>query len=79
MASSLPEKILEKAKSVFADLLPNKSGDKYKHTYNLFMKWKSDENIPVEDFSEDVLITYFSELSRKDNRIFFIRHTTFTS
>lgn len=58
-----PEEITEKAKEVTLHLLPDKSKKKYDMQYDIFMKWCASNH--VKRYSESVLLTYLSELSKK--------------
>ncbi|XP_063370647.1 uncharacterized protein LOC134658972 [Cydia amplana] len=46
-----------------AIILPEKSGHKYKKSYDSFMTWKSENNIT--SYSEDVLLKYYENLDSK--------------
>ncbi|XP_071569295.1 uncharacterized protein [Temnothorax nylanderi] len=59
----IPEKIAEAAKNVEQNLLPTKSKSRYETTYLTFMNWRKEKNI--NSFSENVLLAYISELSKK--------------
>ena len=60
--NSVPTDILETAKSVSLNLLPEKSKRQYAASYNQFKKWRQTKNF--RSFSEEVLIVYFNELSK---------------
>lgn len=55
----------EQAKLIADGLLPEKSKDKYIQVYNSFIKWKEENQIDKNDFSEDVLLVYFGYLRSK--------------
>lgn len=46
-------------------LLPKKSAKKYAEAYNIFLEWKRKNN--VTSFSEDALLEYFDEQSKRYN------------
>lgn len=58
-----PPEIRELARDVELNLLPDKSRTVYEHTYSRFMEYRQKKN--VGSFSENVLIAYFSDLSKK--------------
>lgn len=58
-----PEEITEKAKQVTLNLLPEKSKERYNAQYKLFMDWCKMKK--VKRYTENVLLTYMSELSQK--------------
>ncbi|KAJ8912829.1 hypothetical protein NQ315_014412, partial [Exocentrus adspersus] len=58
-----PPGIREKANAATLELLPKKSKAVYKKAFKEFMDWKKSND--VSSFSEDVIISYFSELSTK--------------
>lgn len=58
-----PPEIKEKATSVSLNLLPETSRYRYETTYQKFQEWKARNN--VKSSSENVLLVYFEELSRK--------------
>lgn len=60
---SVPDEIRFEVENVAS--LPEKSGDKYIQAYQQFMDWKEAQNIDKNDFSETVLLLYFSNLQRK--------------
>ena len=60
--NSVPPDILEAAKSVSLNLLPEKSKRQYTASYNQFKKWRQTKK--TSSFSEEVLIVYFNELSK---------------
>lgn len=45
-------------------LLPVKSADRYAKSWEQYLAWKEKRSIPADDHSENVLLVYFSELSR---------------
>lgn len=57
-----PPELIEPAKAVTLDLLPNKSRAKYLQIYNKFLDWRATQN--TTSFSENVLLTYFDYLSK---------------
>lgn len=61
----VPEHIINSAKEINLDSLPKKSKDLYIRMYNSFVKWKADNEIGQNVFSEDILIVYFSQLAGK--------------
>lgn len=61
----VPNEIRKIAKEVIADLLPNKSRDVYEKSYDKLMEWKKTKKIAPNVFSEEVMLTYFNELSSK--------------
>lgn len=58
-----PPEIKEKATGVSLNLLPETSRYRYETTYQKFQGWKARNN--VKSSSENVLLVYFEELSRK--------------
>ncbi|KAK9712408.1 hypothetical protein QE152_g24905 [Popillia japonica] len=54
----VPEDILECAKVVSLNLLPQKSREIYEYAYQRFIDWCKGKNVQV--YSEDVVIVYFS-------------------
>ena len=58
----LPKNILTSAESAVSSLLPSKSSNKYITSYNKFIKWKEEQNVSKNDFSETVLLAYFAFL-----------------
>lgn len=58
-----PPEIKDQARDVEFNLLPEKSRTVYELTYSRFMEYRQKKNIG--SFSEDVLIVYFSDLSKK--------------
>ncbi|KYQ46898.1 hypothetical protein ALC60_14097 [Trachymyrmex zeteki] len=56
-----PPEITKIAKETTANLLPNKSREKYTNTYDNFMKWRSEKKI--KSLSENVILAYLTELS----------------
>lgn len=55
-----PPEILDRAKEVVSNLLPNKSREVYECAYNRFLNWCNEKN--VKSYTESVLLAYFSEL-----------------
>ncbi|KAJ8976936.1 hypothetical protein NQ317_015405 [Molorchus minor] len=53
------EEIVEAANIAISNLLPTKSRSLYDIAYNRFKKWCAEKNVQV--YSENVLLTYFSE------------------
>lgn len=62
MSEEVSNKIREQANEIAENLLPTKSGNIYMKRYEKFVKWKKDENIAPNNFSEVVLLAYFSKL-----------------
>jgi hypothetical protein len=58
---STPPEVLEKAKEVVNNLLPQKSRPKYEAAYVKFMQWRSERKI--KSFSESTFLAYFNELA----------------
>lgn len=58
-----PPEITDKANQVTLDLLPEKSKAKYNLQYKLFIEWCVSKQ--VKKYSESVILTYLSELSKK--------------
>lgn len=56
------ESIQLNAKIIAANLLPEKSKEKYIQVLNNFFKWKEEKEIEKSDFSEAVLLVYFDFL-----------------
>jgi hypothetical protein len=50
-----PQDILEQAKLISSNLLPNKSKDRYELEYSLFCKWRNNKNITK--VNDDVMYT----------------------
>lgn len=63
LVSLTPPEIRDLARDVELNLLPNKSRTVYELTYSKFMEYRQKKN--VGSFSENVLIAYFSDLSKK--------------
>ena len=59
--SSTPPEIMEIAKEVTLELLPQKSREVYECAYNRFIQWCTEMN--VKTYTESVLLTYFANLS----------------
>lgn len=59
------ESVIEDAKSIVQNLLPNKSKDKYLQVYTTFIKWKEEKKINADNFSEEVMLVYFDSLKGK--------------
>jgi hypothetical protein len=53
---STPPEVLEKAKEVVNNLLPQKSRPKYEAAYVKFMQWRSEKKI--KSFSESTFLAY---------------------
>lgn len=60
---STPEEIKNAAREITLNLLPAKSKEKYSVQYRLFMDWCKTKQ--VKKYSENVILTYLSELSQK--------------
>ncbi|KAB0801733.1 hypothetical protein PPYR_03919 [Photinus pyralis] len=60
---SVPQAIIDEATNVAASLLPEKSSARYEHEYAEFKKWQNENN--VTGITEDVLLAYISNLSKK--------------
>lgn len=60
---STPPNITEAANSVINNLLPKISKKRYEDSYQKFMLWRNKKNVTT--FSENVLLAYFGELSKK--------------
>lgn len=58
-----PPDITATANAVCDSLLPKKSLEIYETVYQKFMTWRNEKN--VHSFSENVLLTYLSELAKK--------------
>lgn len=58
-AEMIPHEISESAKAGIYELLPLKSGGRYKLVYNLFKKCSNDKN--VHTINEQVIIKYIIE------------------
>ena len=56
----IPQDLLDAAAAVEKELLPDKSGDRYKSAFELLMSWLKSINTP--SFAEPVLLAYFQEL-----------------
>ena len=59
--SSTPPEIMEIAKEVTLELLPQKSREVYECAYNRFIQWCTEMN--VKTYTESVLLAYFANLS----------------
>lgn len=57
--SNTPPDIVEAAKNVSLNLLPEKSKTKYENEYILFINWCQSQKI--KKYSENVLLTYFGQ------------------
>lgn len=60
VTNEIPPEMLEAAKNVSLNLLPEKSKRQYIATYNDFKKWRKSKK--TTSFSEEILIVYFDEL-----------------
>ncbi|RZC41182.1 hypothetical protein BDFB_014614 [Asbolus verrucosus] len=58
-----PSEITVKVKSASANLLPEKSRERYEVIYRKFMDWRLKNK--VQSFSENILMAYFDELPNK--------------
>lgn len=61
--SSTPPDLTEIAHSAVETLIPAKSKKIYDFAYEKFLKWSQEHN--VHNYSENVLLAYFSQLSQK--------------
>lgn len=59
----IPDNILKISKVSTLRLIPEMSNEKYTVSYNMFMDWRSKNK--TDSFSENVLLTYFDEMSKK--------------
>lgn len=59
----IPQSIADEAKVASLDLLPIKSRERYEKEYYIFKEWQKEKN--VDTISEDVLLVYFSQISKK--------------
>jgi Integrase len=57
------EEILQKASEICSELLPTKSRSRYEAELSRFMDWRLAKN--VQTFSENAVMVYFEELSKK--------------
>lgn len=60
---STPPEISKIANDVTARLIPTKSQKVYQNAYEKFLKWTAEHN--VKYYSENVLLAYFENLSKK--------------
>lgn len=58
-----PEGIVAAAEKARENLLPDKSGGRYRKTYNEFMRWHKRNKL--KSFSQNVFLAYFCDLSVK--------------
>lgn len=58
-----PPNIVEAANITCSNLIPEISKEKYTTAYNLFLDWRKEQK--TNSCSENVLLTYFGELSKK--------------
>lgn len=63
MFQCTPPDILESARAATEKLLPTKSSTIYEVAYKKFIKWCAEKN--VSNYSENVLLAYFSEMAKK--------------
>lgn len=56
------DSVLEIAKEIGNNLLPEKSKEKYIQVYNTFMKWKEEKGIEKDNFCEEIILVYFDHL-----------------
>lgn len=61
----LPSDIRAEASEAISKLLPSKSRLAYEKEYKNFQKWKNVKNIKGQGSTENVLLAYFSEKSKK--------------
>ncbi|KAJ3661866.1 hypothetical protein Zmor_006244 [Zophobas morio] len=61
--NKVPEDILECAKEVSLNLLPQKSREIYESAYQRFVEWCKEKTVQIH--SEDVLMVYFANLPKK--------------
>lgn len=66
--SCTPPEVAARAKVVPLDLLLEKSRDVHESVYNNFVKWRKDNGI-ANLFSENVLLTYFNDISKRINLV----------
>lgn len=59
-----PPSVVEAASENTLLLLPTKSRQRYEDAYNKFMQWRKKSQVK-SSFSENVLLAYFGELSKK--------------
>ena len=58
----IPQDLLDAAAAVEEDLLPDKSGDRYKSAFDLLKSWLISKD--TSSYAEPVLLAYFHELSQ---------------
>ncbi|KAJ8979426.1 hypothetical protein NQ317_018047 [Molorchus minor] len=63
VTEELPRDVLEAAQMATSELLPEKSRDKYKRTYDIFNKWYQEKG--VKTVKEEVLLAYFVKLNKE--------------
>jgi len=61
MPDDVPSEMLETAKEIHFNSLPQISKQKYTKTYNEFKKWRKAKN--TKSFEEPVVLVYFNEIS----------------
>ena len=61
--NKVPEDILECAKEVSLNLLPQKPPEVYKSAYQRFVEWCKEKAVQI--YFEDVLMVYFANLAKK--------------
>ncbi|KAJ3661564.1 hypothetical protein Zmor_005955 [Zophobas morio] len=61
--NKVPKDILECAKEVSLNLLPQKSREIYESAYQRFVEWCKEKAVQI--YSEDILMVYFANLAKK--------------
>lgn len=61
--NATPPDIIQAAKTINENLLPEKSKERYLSAYDQFTKWRNEKK--TSSFSENVLLAYFGELANK--------------
>lgn len=59
----VPTELVEAAKNISLNLLPEKSKRQYTAVYNEFKRWRTTKK--TTSFAEEIFLVYFDELSRK--------------
>lgn len=60
-----PPEIAEAARNAISNILPEKSKHKYAAQYEKFMAWSKINNVSSGNYSENVLLAYFSMEAKK--------------
>ena len=60
-----PEEIIAEASKATTSILPQKSAELYRNTYDAFQKWEKFKKIPSTSNSKTTLLAYSNELSLK--------------